>query len=217
MKALQQKLRDAVGVKIGSLPSGEAVSDLFEKWLPEDLLTCRTPGKCLLGVCVGRCSAGYWRNHDRVVAILMSRFANVLGEDPWLYYVTGAVHDLDYVVAPHDQTGADLTKAHPIPITLELMRMDFPPELCLAVLEHAPHLNLSPSSPLTHALVACGDSVTLATANLEIPWPPDLPRTLVEILNTAPRGQLHDPSVNLKRSHRVFSSLRALSLGTQID
>jgi hypothetical protein len=210
VKLLQQNLRDAVGVRTGSLPEPQAVAELVEKWLPQDLTTCRAPEQCALGACVGRCSAAYWRNHSEIVATLMSRFAKVLGEDPWLYYVTGAVHDLDYVVAPHDRTGADLTKSHPLPITLELIRMDFPPQLCLAVLEHAPHLNLCPSSSLTHALVACGDSVTFAAADLEISWPSDLPRTLVEILNTAPRGRLHDPSINLNRSHRIFDSIRSL-------
>lgn len=217
MKLLQQKLREAVGIRTGSLPTKEAVADLFEKWLPIGLINCRAPDQCSFGACVGRCSASYWRNHDQVVATLMSKFAKVLGQDSWLYYVTGAVHDLDYVVAPHDRTSAELLKSHPLPITQELIRMNFPPLVCLAVLEHAPHLKLVPSSSLTHALVACGDSVTLAAANLEICWPTDLPRTLVEILNTAPRGQLHDPSVNLKRSHRIFDSLRSLSLGTQID
>lgn len=217
VKSLQQKLRNAVGVRTGSLPGKEALADLFEKWLPIDLINCRAPEQCSLGACVGRCSAGYWRNHDQVVATLMSKFAKVLGQDPWLYYVTGAVHDLDYVVAPHDRASAEMPKSHPLPITLELIRMNFPPLVCLAVLEHAPHLNLAPSSFLTHALVACGDSVTLAAANLNIRWPSDVPRTLVEILNTAPRGQLRDPSVNLNRSHRVFDSLRALSTGTKID
>lgn len=211
MTSLQQEIKEAAAGGRGRALRASEVEALFKKWLPEGLKNCRVPEHCPAGTCIGRCSAEYWSNHDRVVASLMRRFAIELGEDPWLYYVTGAVHDLDYVRFPHDKPGSDPAYSHPIPITRELLRIGAPPLMSLAVLEHAPHLNLPPSSPLTHALIACGDSTTFAAAGAEIAWPHDLSSTFVEILNTAPHGTLVDPSINPKRIDRIFNSLRALT------
>lgn len=213
MKSFQQKLRKAACVKTGHVPNKRTVEMLFNEWLPEGLYTCRSPQK----ECdhyLQRCSAEYWRNHNLVVGSLMSKFAELLGEDPWLYYVTGAVHDLDYVKFPHDRFHVDPANVHPLPITQELLKMNVSPLICLAVLEHAPHLNLIPSTNLTHALIACGDAVTFAAANVELKWANDLPSKLVQVLKTAPRGTLKDPSVKLERVNRVFDSLRSLKWHT---
>jgi hypothetical protein len=141
----------------------------------------------------------------------MARFASVLREDPWLYRVTGCLYDIDYVMSPHDLPGADPVTSHPIPITRELILMSAPPALTLAVLEHAPRLNLTPTTPLSHSLIACGDAVTFAACDIPISWPADLPKPLIEILKTAPRGGVQDPMVNLGRANRVFDSLSALA------
>lgn len=213
MKSLQQKLKEAISNKIGHVPNKQTIDALFNRWLPDGLYSCRSLEKD----CDHhrrRCSAEYWRNHSMGVGSLMSKFAEHLGEDPWLYYVTGAVHDLDYVKFPHDRQGIDWAKSHPLPIALELIEMDVSPLICLAVLEHAPHLNLTPSSNLSYSLIACGDAVTFAAANAEINWTNDLPEKLVGVLKTAPRGNLQDNSVNIERANRIFDSLRALTWHT---
>jgi hypothetical protein len=218
VQSFQQELRTSLGLHCGSLPDDGEIQALFDKWVPPDLITCRAPAECSSQeTCRRRCSARYWRKHCEVVGNLMKDFAKALGLDERLFYVTGAVHDLDYVIAPHDHPDAVLARSHPIPIARELIAMDFPPLVSLAVLEHAPHLQLEPSSQLTHALIACGDAVTFAAANMEICWPNDLPCTLVEILNTAPRNNLCDPTISLNRSQRIFAALRAISVGTEVD
>ena len=208
---LQQELR--VAPTAGTLvPDAQTLDQLEAEWLPGNLVRCRVTPACM-GPCQQhrRCETSYWRAHHRKVRTLLGQFAEVLGVDPIPYRVAGFVYDMDYLKFPHDLGDGPLTEAHPFPIVRALMRLKSPPLLSLAALEHAPHLALLASGPLSLALSACGDLVTLAAAKVDISWPTDLPQTWVASLNDVPCGGLQDHRVTVDRFHaRVLPALRDL-------
>ena len=211
---LQQELRLAPTAG-AVVPDAQTLDQLEREWLPDNLVRCRVTPACT-GACQQhrRCETSYWRAHHRKARTLLGQFAEVLGVDPALYRVAGFVYDMDYLKFPHDLGDGPLTEAHPFPIVRALMRLNAPPELCLAVLEHAPHLPLPASGPLSLALSACGDLVTLAAAEVDIPWPTDLPPAWIACLNAAPRGGLQDRAVTANRfMQHVLPALRELAGG----
>lgn len=208
---LQQELRalpDAGTV----VPDASTLGQLEAEWLPENLVRCRGTPICD-GPCQQhrRCEASYWRAHHQKVRTLMGQFAEVLGVDSAIYRVAGSVYDLDYLRFPHDVGQGPLTEAHPFPIVRALMHLNARPSLCLAVLEHAPHLVMDYSGQLSLALSACGDIVTLAAAEVAVPWPDDLPEAWVACLGAIPRGGLRESGVTVERYYRrVLPALQEL-------
>lgn len=209
---LQLELR-AASTAGSVVPDAHTLDRLEAEWLPEGLVRCRITPACT-GSCQQhrRCEASYWRAHHRKVRTLLGDFAKVLGVNPTLYRVAGFVYDMDYLKFPHDLCDGPLTEAHPFPIVRALIQLHAPPQLCLAVLEHAPHLPLPASGPLSLALNACGDIVTLAAADVDLPWPTDLPPAWIACLKTASRGGLQDGAVTSGRFiRRALPALRELA------
>src|SRR5688500_9414399 len=93
--------------------------------------------------CVGRCSWTYWEDHGRITAVLMKNAAALTGGDPHLYEQVGRLHDLDYLLHPHDtKHGAGTGARHPAPLVEALAQLDFSTFGQIAILEHAPYLGL---------------------------------------------------------------------------
>lgn len=207
---LWDDLRGAARPRAGVLPRDAGLERLRQKWLPAGSFVCRNRrADCDPSSCNNRCSSDYWLGHSRVVASLMRRVAQWLGDDPDLYQAAGDVHDLDYVKAPHDLGGRDVSTAHPVPLVRDLIEMNAPPILSLAVLEHSPHLNLEPSSPLGDALIACDDAATLASMGYDATRQAGLPPKIAEIISAAPSGALGGRFRNgmQRRMLRAFDSL----------
>lgn len=189
IQQLRDRLRKSVQPRDGVLPRGATLKSLQEKWLPTGAFVCRNQSQgCDPSSCNNRCNAAYWLSHCDVVASLMRNLAEVLDDDPDLYQAAGKVHDLDYVKAPHDLGCEEISKAHPVPLVKDLMAMGAPPLLSLAVLEHAPHLNLAPSSPLSEALIACDDAATLASTGYDLTNEARLPPEIINCLLATPRS-----------------------------
>jgi len=208
---VRDELRRAANPRDGKLPRGATLRRLREKWLPQGLAICRNQDEgCEPSSCNNRCASEYWLGHSEVVAALMRRMAELAGDDPKLYESTGLVHDLDYLRAPHDLGNRDVSAVHPLPLVRDLMALGAPPILSLAVLEHSPHLNLAPSSPLSEALIACDDAATLASVDFEAMRRADLPPEIKEILIAKPPGRVAGKYRNgmARRMLRAFAALK---------
>lgn len=114
----------------------------------------------------GRGDWAYWRDHGRSTGLLMRHMVERWGGDAALYELVGHVHDLDYLMHPHDgpKDGTEMAPTHPVPLAVAMRKLDVHPAVILAVLEHAPYLHLpsAPSSRLSAALSAAEDLATLA-------------------------------------------------------
>lgn len=84
--------------------------------------------------------------HAFMVASAMEAYANELGEDEDLWYITGLLHDLDYEEYPDE---------HPMQSIDWLSEMDVPEELIHAVEAHAYMITgVEPENALANALIA---------------------------------------------------------------
>lgn len=88
--------------------------------------------------------------HSKMVALAMEAYANKLGEDVELWYITGLIHDLDYFEHP---------KEHPDKSIEWFKEWGYPEELIEAVADHyVHHDNLKESIPkISAALIACDE------------------------------------------------------------
>lgn len=83
--------------------------------------------------------------HSHMVAQALEAYANLLGEDNDLWYITGLLHDLDWEAFPDE---------HPNKALTELL-LEYPEELRVAIAEHAPHrTGVEPASLLGRYLFA---------------------------------------------------------------
>lgn len=91
--------------------------------------------------------------HAQMVATAMEGYANHLGEDTSLWYITGLLHDLDFQQYPHEYPAREL----------EWFRdWGYPQELIHAVAAHAYGYNgfeVEPETQLAAALLVC-DEIT---------------------------------------------------------
>ena len=93
----------------------------------------------------------YQRFHALMVATAMEGYANKLGEDPELWFVTGYLHDIDYDQHPSEHPGPSLTW---------FRDWSYPEALIQAVEAHANGFNgfTTPAqSTLDKALIACDE------------------------------------------------------------
>ena len=93
----------------------------------------------------------YQRFHALMVGTAMQGYANKLGEDEQLWFMTGYLHDIDYDQHP---------KEHPGPSLEWFKEWEYPAELSQAVLAHANGFNgfTTPAeSQLDKALIACDE------------------------------------------------------------
>lgn len=93
----------------------------------------------------------YQRFHALMVGTALAGYAEKLGEDTHLWFLTGYLHDIDYDKHPTE---------HPGPSLEWFKEWDYPQELTQAVLAHANEFNgyTTPAvSLLDKALVACDE------------------------------------------------------------
>lgn len=93
----------------------------------------------------------YQLHHSKMVAIVMEAYAEKLGMDKDLWYITGLVHDLDYYEYP---------KEHPAKSLEWFVEFGWPNELIQAVEAHAYGYNgfkTEPEAELGAALIACDE------------------------------------------------------------
>ena len=88
------------------------------------------------------------RHHMKMVAAAMEAYAQQLGEDADLWYMTGLLHDLDWEKYPDE---------HPVKAVNEFL-VDYPEELRQAILAHAPQRSgVEPQTLLDRYLFACDE------------------------------------------------------------
>lgn len=117
----------------------------------------------------GRGEQDYWYDHGAATGALMRYIAQRWGGDADLYDRVGHVHDLDYLRFPHDtrKNDSEAECVHPVPLARAMLELRVHPAVILAVLEHAPYLqlNLAPTSRLSAALSAAEDLATAKALN----------------------------------------------------
>lgn len=93
----------------------------------------------------------YQQFHAEMVGRAVEGYAELLGQDTHLWWLTGYLHDIDYDEHPTEHPGPSLTW---------FAEREYPPELIQAVLAHADGFNgytVKPVSTLDWALVACDE------------------------------------------------------------
>ncbi len=93
----------------------------------------------------------YQRHHARMVGAAMEGYAEKLGEDIDLWYITGLLHDIDFEKHPHEHPGESLKW---------FAEWGYPQELIHAVEAHAYGYNgftTLPQTKLAAALIACDE------------------------------------------------------------
>lgn len=133
-----------------------------------------------------RCSTAYWRKHSVHVADSLQRLARELGEDPVLWALVGRLHDADYPAHPHHAPEVSPTDGHPMTLLRELERVGAPASVRLAVLEHAAHTDLEPSSQLSAALILADEHSTTTAYGGSLDLDEAGARRLVALLAPAP-------------------------------
>ena len=109
----------------------------------------------------------YQRFHAEMVGRAVEGYAEKLGEDTHLWWLTGYLHDIDYDLHP---------TLHPGPSLDWFKLWGYPTELTHAVEAHADGFNgftQQPETPLAHALLACDEicGIFYAYQKLNpIPW-----------------------------------------------
>ncbi len=109
----------------------------------------------------------YQRFHAEMVGRAVEGYAEKLGEDTHLWWLTGYLHDIDYDRHP---------TLHPGPSLTWFAQWDYPDELSHAIEAHADGFNgftAKPETPLAHALLACDEicGIFYAYQKLNpVPW-----------------------------------------------
>ena len=106
----------------------------------------------------------YWLKHGVLAGNLMANFAKRYDRNVILYQQVGILHDVDYLMYPHDSDFD--APVHPAPICNFLLDNAVPAVVCLAIIEHAGYISggNSFSSRMSAALSACDDLATFMSA-----------------------------------------------------
>jgi putative nucleotidyltransferase with HDIG domain len=92
------------------------------------------------------------RKHCYAVADSMKHFAQLRGEDVYLWEAVGLLHDMDYERHPNLEHSA--TEGHPFVGVSWLRENGWSEEVCRAILSHADYTNVSRETPLEKTLYA---------------------------------------------------------------
>ena len=128
----------------------------------------------------------YQRYHAQMVATAMEGYAEKLGEDPVLWYVTGLLHDIDFEEHPDK---------HPAESLKWFKDWGYPEELIHAVEAHAYGYNgftTMPATKLAGALMACDEMSGIIYAYKKI--------------NPAPYSQMKASSVKKRFDEPKFAA-----------
>ncbi len=93
----------------------------------------------------------YQRLHALMVGTALAGYANLFGEDPHLWYITGYLHDIDFQQYPTTHPGESMEW---------FADWHYPPEMIHAVHAHAYGYNgytTEPQTRLAAALIACDE------------------------------------------------------------
>lgn len=161
------------GLATGVLPDRSASMELLTSWMTPGALMCDQGviATCPSGMHVAnRCAHDYWIQHSYEVAAAMEAVAHAIGQDTELWWATGLLHDIDYPTYPHHEVAIDDQDAHPLGAADALSKAAYPTELITAVIEHSPHTGMSPSSPLSAALILVDEHSTMRGAGITPSW-----------------------------------------------
>ncbi|MDB5450538.1 MAG: metal dependent phosphohydrolase, partial [Phenylobacterium sp.] len=128
----------------------------------------------------------YQRLHALMVATALEGYANQVGEDPLLWYVTGLLHDIDFEEHPD---------THPAPSLQWFKDWSYPPELIHAVEAHAygyHGFTTLPQTKLAAALVATDELCGIFYAYRK--------------MNPVPYGQMKASSIKKKFKDPGFAA-----------
>ena len=128
----------------------------------------------------------YQRYHALMVATALEGYANHLGHDPHLWYVTGLLHDIDFEQHPEE---------HPRPSLGWFAEWDYPEELIHAVEAHAYGYNdfdTLPRTPLAAALLATDELCGIFYAYRK--------------MNPVPYGEMKAKSIKKKIKDKGFAA-----------
>lgn len=128
----------------------------------------------------------YQRYHAGMVAVAMEGYANQLGENPTLWYITGLLHDLDFEEFPDK---------HPAESLKWFREWDYPDGLIHAVEAHAYGYNgftTLPQTKLAAALMACDEISGIFYAYRK--------------LNPIPFGQMKVSSILKRLKEKAFAA-----------
>jgi putative nucleotidyltransferase with HDIG domain len=92
------------------------------------------------------------RKHCYAVADSMKHFAQLRGDDVYLWEAVGLLHDMDYERHPNLEHSA--TEGHPFVGVSWLRENGWSEEVCRAILSHADYTNVSRETPLEKTLYA---------------------------------------------------------------
>jgi len=178
---------------LNQIPEISKIKESIKEWLPSGLYTCLDPRSedCTRSEdCLKRCSWKYWQEHSFEVAHLMKSLAKVLNEDEEKWELAGLVHDFDYLHHPHHIDTVESAHAHPVEICRWLFEKRVSYDVCLAVLEHAPHLRLTPSSKLSYGLIACDEFSTMIGSNYSPRFSEPIDPAIARVFNSkVPRSK----------------------------
>lgn len=136
--------------------------------------------------CTGRSGQRYWQAHADHVAEMMAAMSEVFRGDRSEWHVTGLVHDADYVAHPHHVASIPAEAAHPFALLDALTSAGAPARVQLAVLEHAAHTGLRPSSTMSAALILADEHSTMTAFGMSPEYDGRLTVELAEALTPAP-------------------------------
>jgi putative nucleotidyltransferase with HDIG domain len=92
------------------------------------------------------------RKHCYAVADSMKHFAQLRGDDVYLWEAVGLLHDMDYERHPNVEHSP--TEGHPLVGVSWLREHGWSEEVCRAILSHADYTNVSRETPLEKTLYA---------------------------------------------------------------
>ncbi len=173
-KSLQSELHDKIKNRTErKYAHSEILEVILNKFAKRVKRQCRNVNSIThANSCGCRCNYIYWDEHGDMTKSLMEEFAKITNEPVEIYGLAGKIHDLDYLMYPHDleidSCIQNLSGCHPLPLVKFLMHLDVAPEISLAILEHAPHLKLKNTTRLSIALSACEELATLLSFNNQI-------------------------------------------------
>lgn len=185
--------------------SDETIAELIDEFMPDGTFNCRK-SNCSIQNCQSRCSYHYWNNHGLLTKELMELLAKKIGADAAVFGRTGFIHDIDYLRYPHDR--GDNKNAHPIPLVKKMIEKNIHPEICLAVLEHAPYLKLTNDkrSKLSYALTACEELATLLSVKNNSAYVSELSIEAKELAGSIYNNPKYLIDINIDLKPRVLSS-----------
>lgn len=150
------------------------------------------------------------RKHMLAVEAAMRTYAEIYGEDPERWGLTGLLHDFDYERYPND--ARDPEEEHPSTGVRELRALGYPEDILTAILGHAPYCDVPRESLMAKALFAVDELAGLVTA-LALVKPS---RSLADVEVASVRKKMKDKAF-ARGVNRADILTGAAELGVDLD